>query len=94
MATAPLYSAAGESIGDATLGDDVFGQPLRIDLQGVSRVDSKASGEMITGELGAINTVAAPRKVVPTAVAISNAAPMFVYDMPPHSVSVIRLKTR
>jgi large subunit ribosomal protein L4 len=32
MATAPLYSAAGESIGDATLGDDVFGQPLRIDL--------------------------------------------------------------
>ena len=69
-------------------------QPLRIDLQGVSRVDSKAGGEMITGELGGVNTVAAPRKVVPTAVAISNAAPMFVYDMPPHSVSVIRLKTR
>ncbi len=32
MATAPLYSAAGESIGDATLGDGVFGQPVRIDL--------------------------------------------------------------
>src|SRR5688500_11158617 len=32
MATAPLFSAAGESIGEATLGDDVFGQPLRIDL--------------------------------------------------------------
>jgi hypothetical protein len=69
-------------------------QPLRIDLQGVTRVDAKASGEMITGDLGAVNTVAEPKKVTPTAIAIVNAGPMFVYDMPAHSVSVIRVKTR
>jgi alpha-L-arabinofuranosidase len=48
---------------------------------------------MITGDLGAVNTVAEPRKVVPTAVMITNAGPTFVYEMPAHSVSVIRLKT-
>ena len=69
-------------------------QPLRIDVQGVTRIDPKASGEMITGDLGTVNTVAEPKKVVPTAVAIANAGPMFVYDVPAHSVSVIRLKTR
>lgn len=32
MASAPLFSAAGERIGDAPLGDGIFGQTLRIDL--------------------------------------------------------------
>jgi alpha-L-arabinofuranosidase len=53
-----------------------------------------ASGEMITGELGAINTVAEPMKVVPRAITISNAGTKFTHELPPHSVSVIRLKTK
>jgi large subunit ribosomal protein L4 len=32
MPSAPLYNAAGEKVGDAPLGDGVFGQPLRQDL--------------------------------------------------------------
>lgn len=32
MASAPLYSAAGERVGDVELGDAVFGQALRADL--------------------------------------------------------------
>jgi large subunit ribosomal protein L4 len=32
MATAPLYTAAGERAGDATLTDAIFGQPVRVDL--------------------------------------------------------------
>ena len=32
MATAPLYSAAGEKIGDADLADAIFGQAPRVDL--------------------------------------------------------------
>jgi alpha-N-arabinofuranosidase len=69
-------------------------QPLRIELQGVKTIKSNAAGEMITGELGATNTVAEPRKVVPNPVAISNAGPSFPHELPAHSVSVIRLKTR
>ena len=69
-------------------------QPLRIELQGVKTIKSNAAGEMITGELGATNTVAEPRKVVPKPVAISNAGPSFPHELPAHSVSVIRLKTR
>jgi large subunit ribosomal protein L4 len=32
MATAPLFSAAGERVGEADLGDAVFGQAVRVDL--------------------------------------------------------------
>jgi large subunit ribosomal protein L4 len=32
MATAPLFSSAGEKIGDAPLGDGLFAQEIRIDL--------------------------------------------------------------
>ncbi len=32
MANAPLYSAAGELVGEATLDDALFGQPVRVDL--------------------------------------------------------------
>ena len=69
-------------------------QPVRIDLQGVKTIRSNATGEVLTGELTAINTVAEPRKVTPRAITIGNAAPAFVHDLPAHSVSVIRLRTR
>jgi len=69
-------------------------QVLQINLEGIASVRKDASGEMITGELGAINTVAEPMKVVPQAVTISNAATKFAHELPAHSVSVIRLKTK
>jgi alpha-N-arabinofuranosidase len=69
-------------------------QPLRIDLQGVTSVKKDAAGEMLTGELTAINTVAEPKKVVPRAITIANAGTTFTHELPGHSVSVIRLKTR
>ena len=69
-------------------------QPLSIDLQGVTNIRKNASGEMITGELGAINTVAEPMKVIPQPIRLTNAGPKFSHELPSHSVSVIRLKTR
>jgi alpha-N-arabinofuranosidase len=69
-------------------------QSLRIDLQGVKTIRSDATGEVLTGELTAINTVAEPRKVTPRAIAITNAAPAFVHELPAHSVTVMRLRTR
>lgn len=69
-------------------------QPLQIDLRGAGTVKKEAAGEMITGELGDINTVAQPMKVVPKPFTIRNAASSFTHELPAHSVSVIRLKTR
>jgi alpha-N-arabinofuranosidase len=69
-------------------------QSLEIDLRGAGMVKKDAAGEMITGALGDANTVAEPMKVVPKPVTIRNAGPAFVHELPAHSVSLIRLKTR
>jgi alpha-N-arabinofuranosidase len=69
-------------------------QPLNVNLQGAQMIRRDASGEMLTGELGGINTVADPMKVVPRPVAIKDAGTSFAYSLPALSVSVIRLKTR
>jgi alpha-L-arabinofuranosidase len=69
-------------------------QPLRLDIQGVPTIRKEAVGEVLTGELGAINTVAEPTKVVPRPISIKDAGPQFSHELPAHSVSVLRLKTR
>jgi len=69
-------------------------QPVQIDLQGVPTVKKDVTGQMITGELGGINTVAEPLKLVPKPVNISVSAPKFAHELPAHSVSVLRVKTK
>jgi len=69
-------------------------QSAHIALKGVSTVKPEAIGEMLTGELTAINSVAEPTKVTPKSVRITNAAPEFTHVLPAHSVTVLRLKTR
>ena len=69
-------------------------QPLQIELQGVKTIRKDASGELLTGELTAINTVAEPRKVAPRPIVINNAGASFLHELPAHSASVIRLRTR
>jgi alpha-L-arabinofuranosidase len=49
---------------------------------------------MITGELGDINTVSEPINVIPKLLAIKDAGTNFSHELPAHSVSVLRLKTR
>jgi alpha-L-arabinofuranosidase len=67
---------------------------VQIDLQGVPSVKKDVTGQMITGELGGINTVAEPMKLVPKPVNISISAPKFAHELPAHSVSVLRVKTK
>jgi alpha-N-arabinofuranosidase len=69
-------------------------QSLRIHLQGVTTIRKDATGEVLTGELGAVNSVAEPRKVVPKPIQIANAGTDFTQELPKHSVTVIRLRTR
>jgi alpha-N-arabinofuranosidase len=70
-------------------------QPLNIELRGLATaVAPNASGQVLTAELGAMNSVAEPTKVSPQSLAITNAGPKFAHELPGHSVSVIRLKTK
>jgi len=69
-------------------------QLLKIDLQGVQTIKKEAKGEVLTGDLAAMNSVAEPSKVAPKPITINNAGPSFTCDLPAHSVTVLRLKTR
>jgi alpha-L-arabinofuranosidase len=69
-------------------------QMLQIHLQGISGVRKEAAGEVITGALSDVNTVNEPMKIVPKPVMIKDAGTDFVHELPAHSVSVIRLKTK
>jgi alpha-N-arabinofuranosidase len=69
-------------------------QPLRIDLKGVATVRRNATGKVITGALGAVNTVAEPRNVIPRAFTIADSSTSFLHELPALSVSVLRLETR
>ena len=69
-------------------------QPLRIELKGVPTIRRNATGEVLAGALTAVNTVADPRAIVPRPFTIADSSPTFAHELPAHSVSVIRLKTR
>jgi alpha-N-arabinofuranosidase len=69
-------------------------QLLKINLQGVQTIAKEAKGEVLTGELAAMNSVAEPTKVVPKPVTITNAGISFTHELQAHSVTVLRLKTR
>jgi len=69
-------------------------QTLQIVIEGAGTIRKDASGELLIGELGAVNSVAEPRKVIPRAVSIHDAGPRFTHQLPALSVEVLRLKTR
>jgi alpha-N-arabinofuranosidase len=69
-------------------------QLLKIDLQGVQTVAKEAKCEVLTGDLAAMNSVAEPTKVAPKPITITNAGISFTHELPAHSVTVLRLKTR
>jgi len=69
-------------------------QAVRIVLKSVRALKPEASGEVLAGELTAMNTVAEPTKIAPTPLRIANAAPEFTHELPAHSVTVVRLHPR
>ncbi len=69
-------------------------QALKIELKGVATIKKDAAGEVIAGADTDINTVVEPMKVAPKPVAIKDAGTTFSHELPPKSVTVLRLKTR
>ncbi|MES2459996.1 MAG: alpha-L-arabinofuranosidase C-terminal domain-containing protein [Armatimonadota bacterium] len=69
-------------------------QSVQIELQGASSVNGRALGQVLTGKPTDINSVENPTKIVPQAVTITNVGKNFTHSFAPHSVTVVRLKTR
>jgi alpha-L-arabinofuranosidase len=100
------YEIAGENLWAACSKDGKSGDlilklvsrreektPLEITLQGVGAVDPTATAWLLTGGLNDVNTVAEPTKVAPKEIKVNIGGPKFTYELPPGSVTVIRLKT-
>lgn len=68
-------------------------QQVEISLAGVSKVGKKATLEMLTGELTAVNSLAEPTKVAPKTSTI-DASANFVREFPGNTVSIIRFSTK
>jgi alpha-N-arabinofuranosidase len=69
-------------------------ETLRIDIKGTTSVASKAGAIILAGNLDDSNSMAQPRKVVPATKTVRGVKPGFTYKMPPHSIVVLKLKTR
>ena len=94
-----IYAAAGrmDANGDLILKVvNMAPEPrsLQINFQGVREVGATASGEVLTGNPGDVNSVEEPMKVAPRPVLITNAAPNFAHEFPASSVTVIRFKAK
>jgi alpha-N-arabinofuranosidase len=68
--------------------------PLEITLQGVGAVDPTATGWLLTGDINDVNTAAEPMKVAPKEIKVNVGGPKFTHELPPKSLTVIRLKTK
>ncbi|AIE86187.1 alpha-L-arabinofuranosidase C-terminal domain-containing protein [Fimbriimonas ginsengisoli] len=95
----PLYVAASRMsrTGEIILKVVNFSaEPMatQVDLTGVSRIASKASGWMLSGDLDDVNSVQNPVKVAPQAITLTDVGRSFGHTFPAHSVTVIRLRAR
>jgi alpha-L-arabinofuranosidase len=94
-----LYATASRETADGAVivkvvNASAAAQKLEVHLSGVTDVDKSATAEVISGQPADVNSVAEPEKVVPRKIAVENAAPRFVHEFPPFSVTVIRLRAR
>jgi alpha-N-arabinofuranosidase len=67
---------------------------LRVHLQGLSSLGSKATATTLAGNPDETNSITDPRKLVPIDKALTDVKPEFVYTMPPNSIVVLKLKAR
>jgi alpha-N-arabinofuranosidase len=68
-------------------------EPLKIEINGVASLASKASGTVLAGDPGDSNSLAQPKKVVPVTQTVRHVKPGFTYTMPPCSIVVLKLKS-
>jgi len=96
---AALYATASRMTADGAVIVKVVNaaavaQQLEVNLQGVMAVDKNATAEVIAGQPSDVNSVSEPEKVTPQHVVIANAAPKYVQEFPPFSVSVLKFQAK
>ena len=69
-------------------------ETVRFSVEGVGGIAAAAGGQVLVGQPDDVNTVAAPTKVSPQPLAITDAGKNFTHEFPAHSVSVFRLVPR
>ena len=69
--------------------------PVRVELSGVSKVESAGKAIVLTSAKPEdTNTLAEPSKVVPISNMVADFGPTFTRDLPPYSVTVLVLNTK
>jgi alpha-N-arabinofuranosidase len=69
-------------------------EKLKIEINGVASLASKASEIVLAGDPGDSNSLAQPEKVIPVTRTVRHVKPGFTYTMPPCSIVVLKLKSR
>jgi alpha-N-arabinofuranosidase len=69
-------------------------EQLNIHLKGISSLGSRSLALTLAGNPEETNSITDPRKVTPVETTLPYLKPDFTYPMPPHSVVVLKLKTR
>jgi alpha-L-arabinofuranosidase len=99
---APVSPIFASSSRDTTTGDIYLhlvnaansAQAVNLTLEGVSKVEPQADGQILTGNPADQNSIEDPTRIAPQPISISNAGKSFIYTAAPSSVSVIRLRTK
>jgi alpha-L-arabinofuranosidase len=69
-------------------------QQLNVQLKGVASLASKATAITLAAAPEATNSIEHPQTVIPTTTALGRLQPSFSYLVPPHSIVVLKLKSR
>jgi len=69
-------------------------EQLNIHLKGIASLNSKATALTLAANPEDTNSITEPKKVIPVETTVRDLKPDFVYPMPPHSVVVLKLKSR
>ena len=69
-------------------------ESLTIEIKGVHALDPEAGAITLAGAPEDTNSISHPRNVVPVASTMGGVKPGFTYTLPPHSIVVLKLKSR
>jgi len=69
-------------------------ESITLEFKGVASTSSKANVITLAAGPEETNSIDHPRNVVPKTTSISGVAPQFTYTLPPHSVVVMKIKSR
>ena len=67
--------------------------PSQINLSGIEQINPAAEGVVLTGDPREVNSFARPSSILPRSEKVA-VGKSFPYSAPPHSLSVIRMKTK